>query len=289
MFTVTSESKQYLTYILKDESADSVVEVVPERGGIITQWWIKGQEIFYLDRERFTHPDLSVRGGIPILFPICGPIPNDTFTHNNLDYPLKRHGFARDLAWQTIDQSSDAAASLTIQLNSSTETLKAYPFAFQLTFKYSLVGSKLTLEQTHTNQSSEPMPFSSGLHPYFYVQDKTQLRCEIPASQFTNHLTEQDEAFTGSFDFSQAEIDVAFKQLTARSAAVTDVGTGKTLTVTYDDHYSTLVFWTQKGKDFYCIEPWTAPRKALVTGEHLLKVDPGASLTTQVSFTLSEH
>jgi len=36
-------------------------------------------------------------------------------------------------------------------------------------------------------------------------------------------------------------------------------GHGLKLTLEYDDHYSTLVFWTVKGKDFYCLEPWAPP------------------------------
>ncbi len=69
MYTIAIEDKQYQTYILSDDTANSQIEVVPERGGIITHWRIQGQELFYLDHERFTHPDLSVRGGNPILFP----------------------------------------------------------------------------------------------------------------------------------------------------------------------------------------------------------------------------
>ncbi|MFM7450793.1 MAG: aldose epimerase, partial [Leptolyngbyaceae cyanobacterium] len=55
-------------------------------------------------------------------------------------------------------------------------------------------------------------------------------------------------------------------------------------TLTYSPEFSTLVFWTLKGKDFYCLEPWTAPRNALNTGENLLHLAPGASL--DITFTL---
>ncbi len=288
MGSVTSAQGQYLTYTLKDPAAESEVEIVPERGGIATQWRIRGEDIFYLDTERFTHPELTVRGGIPILFPICGPIPNNTFNHNGQSYELKRHGFARDLPWQVVNQSSEGDPSLTIQLSSSDQTLGSYPFTFQVQFRYKLQGTTLTLEQTYTNQSSDPMPFSSGLHPYFSVKDKSQLQFDIPSSEYLNHLTESMESFTGSFNFDQPEVDVAFKQLSAPSASVSDLGAQRKLTVGYDTHYSTLVFWTQQGKEFYCIEPWTAPRGSLVTGEKLLTVDPDSSLSTTVSFTISD-
>ncbi|MFM7885837.1 MAG: aldose epimerase, partial [Pseudanabaena sp.] len=54
MYKVSSQQKQYHTYTLSDSSTNSLVEVVPERGGIITSWQINGKEVFYLDTERFT-------------------------------------------------------------------------------------------------------------------------------------------------------------------------------------------------------------------------------------------
>ena len=48
------------------------LRIVPERGGLITEWCCKGREILYFDLERFKQTEKSVRGGIPILFPICG-------------------------------------------------------------------------------------------------------------------------------------------------------------------------------------------------------------------------
>ena len=63
-FEVALNEQQYKTYTLSDSYAQSLLEVVPERGGIVTRWRIQEQELFYLDRSRFTHPDLSVRGGI---------------------------------------------------------------------------------------------------------------------------------------------------------------------------------------------------------------------------------
>lgn len=91
--------------------------------------------------------------------------------------------------------------------------------------------------------------------------------------------------FSG-FDFDQEEIDFAFINLTGSSATVTDRGRNLKLILEYDDHYSTLVFWTVKGKDFYCLEPWSGPRNALNTGEHLLQASPGATVETVVKMTV---
>ncbi|TBR61805.1 aldose epimerase [Westiellopsis prolifica IICB1] len=282
MFSISIQQQQYKTYILTDETANSQLEVVPERGGIITRWRVQGQEILYLDTERFANPELSVRGGIPILFPICGNLPENSYTYNGKQYTLKQHGFARDLPWQVTDQVTQNAANFTLTLNSNEQTRAVYPFDFQVSFSYKIQGNTLEIQQQYTNLSLETMPFSFGFHPYFLTQDKTQLDFEIPAQEYQDQRSKEIHAFDGNFDFNQDEIDVAFKQLSSQSASVSDNSRKLKLTLESDKIFSTLVFWTLKGKDFYCLEPWSAPRNAINTGEHLTILQPGATCAASV-------
>lgn len=282
MFAIAIQQQQYKTYILTDQEAQSRLEVVPERGGIITSWSIQGQDILYLDAPRFVDPNLSVRGGIPILFPICGNLPNNTYTYLGKNYTLKQHGFARDLPWEVTNHVTDELASLTLVLKSNDQTRAVYPFDFQLTFTYQLKGNTLEIQQQYTNHSTESMPFSTGLHPYFCTADKTKLKYKIPSTEYQDQITKEVHAFEGSFDLSRDEIDVAFGQLHDQSASVTDQGRQLKVTLNYSQLYSTLVFWTVQGKDYYCLEPWSAPRNALNTGEHLTQLAPGESFEASV-------
>ena len=285
MFAIAQKQQQYETYILTDQDAQSRLEVVPERGGIITSWNLQNQDILYLDAERFSDPSLSVRGGIPILFPICGNLPDNTYTYNGKQYILKQHGFARDLPWEVTDRVTNELVSLTLVLSSNDQTRAVYPFEFQLAFTYQLKGNTLEIQQRYTNHSSEPMPFSTGLHPYFFTSDKSQLEFEIPASEYQDQITKEVHPFSGSFDLSRDEIDVAFGQLNDQSTSATDSGRQVKITLSYSDLYATVVFWTVKGKDYYCLEPWSAPRNALNTGEHLTELAPGASCEAFVRLT----
>jgi galactose mutarotase-like enzyme len=284
MFNVAIADRQYRTYILTDESAQSLVEVVPERGGIITRWQVGGQEILYLDQARFADPSLTVRGGIPVLFPICGNLPDNQYLYHDKPYSLKQHGFARDLPWTVVNQSTQDQASLTLELVSTEQTRRLYPFDFQLVFTYRLQGDRLTLHQLYTNHSPDPMPFSAGFHPYFTVQDKAQLHFQIPASEFQDQRTKTLHSFAGQFDFGQDEIDVAFADLSSPVATVTDLARSQRVTFSFSPEFSLLVFWTLKGKSFYCLEPWTAGRNAMNTGDRLLHLAPSQSLETE--FTL---
>jgi galactose mutarotase-like enzyme len=287
-FTITQNQNQYLTYCLKDEEADAYLEVVPARGGIITRWQICGEDILYLDRERFKEPNLSVRGGVPILFPICGNLPDNTYQHQGRNYTLKQHGFARDLPWQVSKQSSETAASLTLELNSNEATRQVYPFDFQLIFTYQLQGNSLKIHQKVINLSPEKMPFSIGFHPYFQVTDKTRLSFDIPSSQYLDQRSKTLHSYSGHFDFNLEEIDAAFPQITRHQSSFSDSYHQRQIILGYDDLYTTIVFWTLKDKNYICLEPWSAPRNALNTGEHLTYLEPQSSREAIVEMRVNQ-
>jgi galactose mutarotase-like enzyme len=286
MAAIAVEDLQYKTYLLSDEATQAQVTVVPERGGIITSWQIQGQEIFYLDVERFKDPKLSVRGGIPLLFPVCGNLEGDTYTLNGQTYQLAQHGFARTLPWDVTHQSTADGASLTVTLKSSEATREVYPFDFELNYIYTLKGTTLELRYCHKNLSQTPMPFSTGIHPYFAVTDKSKLVIDLPSKQYQLKGDATVHPFTGEFDFDREEIDFSFINLTGQSATIFDPERQLKLVIGFDSSYSVLVFWTVKGKDFYCLEPWTAPRNAMNTGDHLLTVAPGETVETVITMTV---
>ncbi len=288
MFSIAlKQAEQYPTYILNDTEAQARLEVVPERGGLIAGWRIQGQDLLYMDAERFANPELSVRGGVPILFPICGNLPDDTYSYNGKSYRLKQHGFARDLPWEVLDRQTQDGAALTLALKSNEKTRVVYPFDFELVFTYRLKGNRLAIEQRYTNHSNKVMPFSAGLHPYFWSKQKEQLSFEIPAKQYRDRDADAPQPFNGRFDLTREEIDVALLPLERDWAAIANQRQRYKIVMTYSDFYSLLVFWTVSGKDYCCLEPWSAPRNALNTGEQLSTLGPGASCEARVELSVS--
>jgi galactose mutarotase-like enzyme len=275
-------SQEYEIYVLSSNLPAGVgrVEVVPSRGGMITRWSVDGQELLYLDEQRFADPNLSVRGGIPILFPICGNLPGNRYTLNGQSYELKQHGFARDCTWQAASDVNQGAVTLLLVLESNDQTRAVYPFDFQFTLSYTLFGNVLSLRQRLVNTGNQPMPYSMGFHPYFTVDDKSQLTFEIPAATYQDQKTGMLSPFTGSFDFSREELDFAFKQVSGPVSKVGDRQRDLELTLECSEEFSTLVFWTLRDKPFYCLEPWSAPRNAINTGESLLTLEPGEGRNT---------
>lgn len=287
MFEIALKQNEYPTYILSDKAVNARLEVVPERGGIITAWRLQGQELLYFDAERFANPALSIRGGIPILFPICGNLPNNLYVHQGQSYQLKQHGFARDLPWTVGDRSTVDGASLTLILTHTEQTLANYPFEFELQFTYRLKGNTLTIEQVFTNQSTETMPFSAGLHPYFLTTDKTALAFDIATSEWRNQIDQSIQPFNGSFDFNAEEIDAAFFPVSRPQASLVNNRRNHTITLTSSELYKGVVFWTVKGKDYCCLEPWSAPRNALNSKEYLTYLEPGATYEATVELSVS--
>ena len=145
---------------IENETQTAFVEALPHRGGIVTRWNIQGQELFYLDEARLVDPTLSVRGGNPILFPICGNLPNNTYTVGDQTYMLNQHGFARNLPWAVVNHT---ATTLEVVLESSPETLAVYPFEFLFKMTYALEGESLVVRSHITNHSTQTMPLLAGL------------------------------------------------------------------------------------------------------------------------------
>lgn len=270
----------YPTHRITDPSTHNYFEVVPSRGGIITSWVVGGKELFYMDQERYANPQLSIRGGNPILFPICGNLPDNTYTYGGNTYHLKQHGFARDRAWTLVHRTDQSA---TLELTSDGETLKVYPFAFSLKITYRLAGNTLIIEQACTNLSPQPMPYSIGFHPYFAITNKASIDLKIPAQTLWNNVAKQVETYTGSLDFGLPEIDSAF-YLDADARKVTMTADDRQLTITFDEHYRIFVVWTLQDKNYLCLEPWTGGRNAINTGEHLLYLPSNATQCLRVEY-----
>ena len=140
---------EYLSFDTGDR-----LKIVPERGGLITSWICNGRELLYLDHLRFKDWTKSIRGGIPVLFPICGELPDDKYLLENKEYFLKQHGFARDASWQlnTLDDKS----GILLSLHQTKQSLLSFPFHFHLEMEIRLESNSLNiLSDFILNKASE--------------------------------------------------------------------------------------------------------------------------------------
>jgi galactose mutarotase-like enzyme len=261
------------TVVLRDSAADSVVAIAPSRGGIVTRFAVGGRPVLFLDESTLIDPSKNIRGGVPVLFPSPGALAGERYQRDGVTGSMKQHGFARLRPW-TVTAASAREATLT--LASDEETRAAYPWDFALTFRYALAGARLRITQRIANRGATAMPFGLGFHPYFAVADGQKARTAVPtaATRAWDNRSKTMVAIDGPIDLTAAEVDLHLEDH-GRDDATLVRADGSRVVVSASPEFRRWVIWTVAGKDFVCVEPWTAPGDALNTGEGLIELAPG--------------
>ena len=102
----------------------------------------------------------------PILFPIVGVLKDGKAESAEGTVSLARHGLARLNQFEVVEKSD---SSVTLQLKSTEETRKAYPYDFELRLIFSVAGDTLTQTYEVTNPANIVLPFALGAHPAFNI------------------------------------------------------------------------------------------------------------------------
>lgn len=208
----------------------------------------------------------------PLLFPLVGRLPDDTYYHQGRAYQLPQHGFARDQEFTVLHQSP---TQLVFQLLSGAQTLPVFPFAFELLVTYTLRAAVLTVGwQVRNPAADQPLLFSIGAHPAF--------RCpRLPGEVFEDYFFEFDHPVTleryllrgGLLTGETAPVMTAASELPFSDELFADDAlvfkhydfTRLTLRSRQSAHFVRVQFngfpylglWTKgPGAGFVCIEPW---------------------------------
>ena len=201
----------------------------------------------------------------PVLFPIVGTLKNNTFYHINKEYTLSRHGFARDMEFQLVEKTESSA---TFSLQSNSETLKNYPFKFELQIQYILIGTTLELTYRVINKDNTDMPFSIGAHPAFALprdfEDYSLAFEEVEPLEYTllenDLVSKQTEKIktnsnTVPLTYELFESDALIFN-TLKSNSLTIVEKENPILKVQFENFPNLGIWTKVGASFICIEPW---------------------------------
>ncbi|MFV8332425.1 aldose 1-epimerase family protein [Flavobacterium sp. GSP14] len=201
----------------------------------------------------------------PVLFPIVGTLKNNTFHHNEKNYHLSRHGFAREMEFQLIDSTENSA---TFSIQSSEETLKVYPFEFELHLIYTFEEMTLSIAYQVINMGSSKMPFSIGAHPAFALPNKFEnyavtfekeesleyylLENDLISNK-TKKLDAQNKQIPLTYELFKNDA-LIFKSIQSKSLTILE-NENPILRVHFED-FPSLGIWTKMNAPFICIEPW---------------------------------
>lgn len=276
--SLTQEATPHPHWRFTHPTCGDVLRLVPERGGLVTGWTSGGREWLYLDADRFADPALSVRGGIPVLFPICGNLPGDRLPLPQGETILRQHGFARDRPW-TLELLADGQG-VALTLVDDATTRSAFPFAFALRLELRLSPGLLAIEAcvSHTGaDDAPPMPFSLGFHPYFQVSDPGAVVIEGLPERCFDHLSQVEDATAPQLARLGAGVDLLTRPAAA-TVTLRDPAAGTSLSLEITPPLDRVVLWTDPPRPMVCLEPWSGPRGALLSGDGRLALAPGESL-----------
>jgi galactose mutarotase-like enzyme len=161
---------------------------VPELGGLgvsITMPDSKHpsgkRELLYLPEDFDWKNPSKVSGGLPICFPICGRLKRDgeegAYIFDGKRYKMGIHGFATTLPWELLYAETD---QLGMRLTYTEETLKIYPFEFEIELHYEIKDGELICRHRYANLSdNQVMCYYAGFHPYFLIDPKRYTKDQV--------------------------------------------------------------------------------------------------------------
>lgn len=201
----------------------------------------------------------------PVLFPIVGTLKNNSFQIEDTTYQLPRHGFARDMTFEIVEKTEN---SIIFSIQSSAETLKVYPYTFELQIIYVLEAIKLNITYKVINNNQSQLPFSIGAHPAFALEGNfEEYELEFEKNEdLVYHLLENDliSATTKTVEKQDNYVPLNY-QLFENDALIFKSLESKKLTISKNkipflkvdfQGFPHLGIWTKKDATFLCIEPW---------------------------------
>ncbi|MGD8189545.1 aldose epimerase [Brevibacillus ginsengisoli] len=274
-------------YELVNHQTKSSFQVVPERGGIVISLKLLGDELLFLNEETLHNPDSNIRGGIPILFPICGQLEHGEYELHGQTFPMKNHGVARNHPWQVLQIQEENELSITLGMRSNEETKRSFPFDFELIFRYELQDHALIIHQEYWNHSEIPMPMYSGFHPYFATDHKT-IHIKTDATQYLDYNDGGIKGYEGSFNLSERSESVVLLDTQEPQVSFALPEINRNVMITYDKLFRYMVIWTELGSPFMCVEPWMAKTNEMNLKKELLYVQPKEALRTRITISVDQ-
>ena len=210
----------------------------------------------------------------PILFPIVGTLKNNSYTYNDKSYKLFRHGFARDMFFELIEETEYEAV---FSLKSNEKSKEYYPFDFELRITYTLKNSELIILYQVLNNDSHTMFFSIGGHPAFALPnqfEKYSLKFE-PNEKLISYQLENDllSNKTKQIDLNQSIVPLTYslfendaliyKELKSNQIQLLE-NNSPMLNFKFRD-FPNFGIWTKLDAPFICLEPWAGYSDLITT------------------------
>lgn len=161
--------------IITSHDGRSVIRVLL-KGATILSWKVDNKELLWLSESAVYETDKGIRGGIPLVFPLFGPV---TQSYVASGEKLPQHGFGRNCTYEFLGLVSESP--VTAQFGLSPENLEdkyksVWPFDFTLLFTVTIHDNVLKTDielsnpiSNGTSKNTKSWDFNWLFHNYFAV------------------------------------------------------------------------------------------------------------------------
>jgi aldose 1-epimerase len=215
-------------------------------------------------------------------------------THNAI------HGLLRWRPWQATEREANR-----VVMRTRLHPQPGYPFALDVSIAYELSDEGLSVTTTALNAGERTCPYGAGQHPYLSSGKGLVDECLLELPVDTRLLTDErrqlpigSETIEGSeLDFrvarrvGETRMDAAFTDLRREETgeAVTRLTRpdGDRVELWVDERYRFLEVYTgdtlapARRRRGLAVEPMTCAPNAFQSGDGLVRLDPGQSLSTR--------
>ncbi len=209
------------------------------------------------------------------------------------------HGFLLWRPWRAAARDADRVV-MTTRLH----PMSGYPFALDISISYELRGEGLVVTTTAENVGARACPFGNGFHPYLSPGEGPIDECTLQLAGRTRILTDTERQLpTGTepvadtaFDFTEPRrlddlaIDFAFTDLErdddGRAWTRLTGPDGACAALWVDETYPYVETYTgdtlapDRARRGLGTEPMTCPPNAFASGEDVIRLEPGESVTS---------
>lgn len=216
------------------------------------------------DIEYIWYGDESIwYGQSPILFPIIGRLLDDKYTLNGKEYSMEKHGIVRKKPFVLSGRTED---SLTFIKAQNEDTLKDYPYNFELKVVFQLTDSGLRVTHRITNTDEKEMFYSFGAHPGFNCEIGDYLEFSDDTKLFTERIDHEsiliEETFPVEMDGNKVVLtpeifnDDALILSDFKSHNIKIKSKNHNRVISFDFDSPFLGIWAKPNAPYVCLEPW---------------------------------
>lgn len=252
-----------------------------ENNNLIVSIDVQGAELKSIfskkDKLEYIWPGESgtFKKSAPNLFPFIGNIKNGEidypYNEERKTYPMTKHGFARDLKFEVLEQNNNRVVLL---LTPNEYTLEKYPFNFSLQVIYEIEENEVIHKYLVKNNDKNTMFYHIGGHTAFLCNYNNDLNFENYYLEFENEnikeymIDEENNSFLNEkYTEKKLTIFPLSKEKFSKDAFVLEGIKNQKIKLKHKnskhgiefqyENLPILTLWTNlDSSEFICLEPW---------------------------------